>query len=71
MPIPDIPTYAFSDMSVAFWFKGAVSSAAFIGQDDGPGSQPKWVFAYGYANPGKFEFHLNGAAPRDSFPATR
>lgn len=56
---PDALQYAVSDFSTAFWFKGT-AGGAFIGQDEGSGTTPKWFVDYGYLNPGVFNLHLNG-----------
>lgn len=64
--IIDNPAYAIgSGFSVGFWFNANgtdMTSAVFIGQDNGPGNQDKWFIDYNYAHPNAFEFHVNGAA---------
>ena len=76
--IPDIPSYTFGlGFSVGFWFNvngSNTNSVVFIGQDEGGGSYSKWFIDYNYANPSKFEFHVNGPSsaflPSDSVALT-
>jgi hypothetical protein len=65
-----------TDFSIGFWFNfnGAPPGASdIIGQDVGPGGNPKWFIDYNYFNPGGFEF-LTGpalqlvAGPVGAFP---
>jgi len=62
--IPNNPAYSFSSsFSVGFWFNvngTSTNQIAFLGEDDGGGTTNKWFIDYNYANPGKFEFHMNG-----------
>ena len=58
--IPNIGAYALgANFSVGFWFNlnggSADTTIAFLGQDDGAGSQPKWFIDYDYLNLDAFE----------------
>jgi Concanavalin A-like lectin/glucanases superfamily len=59
--IADNPAYQISynsSFSVGFWFNfnGNTYAQDIIGQDIGPGGNPKWFIDYNYFNPGAFEF---------------
>jgi len=59
---PDIPAYSFGTaFSVGFWFFGTPGpSSGFLGQDNGSGSNNKWLIDYNYAHANSFELHFNG-----------
>jgi hypothetical protein len=66
--IPAISQYHFTNYpgwSVGFWFNTNgvnYSQMTFLGQDDGPGYQPKWFIDYGYtvySSNTDFVWHVN------------
>jgi hypothetical protein len=57
----------YAGWSVGFWFNGNgavidANNGLFLGQDNGPGYNPKWLINYGYTvfgNDSRFHFHVN------------
>jgi arabinan endo-1,5-alpha-L-arabinosidase len=62
--IPNNAAYANfgAGFSAGFWFNfnGQTGTWDIIGQDVGPGGNPKWVIFYNYTAPDAFELHFNG-----------
>ena len=70
---PNISAYSFANSySVGFWFNGGdiPPGTAFLGQDEGAGTVPKWFIDYNYVNAGAFELVLSSTPDTAAFIAS-
>jgi hypothetical protein len=72
--ISDNPTLTFgSGLTVGFWFNingTNTNNVAFLGQDDGSGSNRKWFIDYDYKNRSCFELHVKYTPSTGTFLPT-